>query len=482
MDKIKVRGMRFVDEQGRERIFHGVNLKGKIDGLNLDWLDEEFFRRGAALGQRLLRLGVCWELLEPAPGQYNEAVLAKMDGIFSLAEQYGWYIFIDMHQDIYSSYKDLLECGSGNGAPGWACLTDGHMPRAPKFAWAFGYYTDKARWRSFDHFWANAPVHGKGLQEHYAALWQLLARRYGNHPALFGWNIMNEPFPGTPGGRIFRKLVAKVTRVGLVSPAVKRIQTIKRWRNPDKHGHWLDVLTPAVMEKVVLTPAVRKIMHKFEQEHYGPFVAKMTAAIREITPNGVIIFDQCYWCNIGVPCNVPLPAGESQICFDPHGYDFMVDTPAYKHANNERVGFMFGEMRESQLRFGTPAIAGEWGGGGEGESFLPHIAYVMDLFDSWNWSNCYFAYGEALFDNPIMRLLSRPYPWAVNGVIEKFSVCDTHKTLKLIYTPNESDAPTEIFLPNGYESVEAGEGAQVSYENNLLCVRTKANKIVVKYK
>ncbi|MCL2195831.1 MAG: hypothetical protein FWB76_07780, partial [Oscillospiraceae bacterium] len=101
MDHIKVQGMRFVDDQGRERIFHGVNLKSKHDGSNLDWLDEEFFRRGAALGQRMLRLGIPWALFEPQPGQYNEELLQKIDGIFDLAAKYGWRIFLDMHQDIW---------------------------------------------------------------------------------------------------------------------------------------------------------------------------------------------------------------------------------------------------------------------------------------------------------------------------------------------------------------------------------------------
>ncbi|MCL2531255.1 MAG: cellulase family glycosylhydrolase [Oscillospiraceae bacterium] len=475
MQKIKVQGMRFVDEQGRERIFHGVNLKG---GQHIDWLDEEFFRKGAALGQRLLRLGPHWDQFEPEPGQYNEEFLAKVDNVFNLAEKYGWYIFLDMHQDCYSWFREPFYSG---GAPKWACLTDGLKPRKPKIVWAEGYFIDKARWRCFDNFWRNAEVHGKGLQDHYAALWQMLAKRYGDHPALFGWNIMNEPFPGTPGGKMFRKLVAKMVRIGFVSPSLKRIQFLKKWRNPDKHGFMLDVLTPKIMAKVTGARSVTKILYKFEREHYGPFIAKMGAAIREVTPKGIIIFDQCYYCNLGIPSKMPLPQGEDQICFDPHGYDFMVDTPAYKHANNPRVGFMFGQMRKAQLDFGIPVICGEWGGGGEGEDFLPHIGFLMDMFDSWNWSNCYFTYGPALFDNPITRYLARPYPWAVNGTIDNFNVDMENKTFTLNYTPNNSDAPTEIFLPNGYESVEAGD-AQVSYENNLLSIHTNAKQIVVKYK
>ncbi|MCL2446809.1 MAG: cellulase family glycosylhydrolase [Oscillospiraceae bacterium] len=477
MQQIKAQGMRFVDEQGRERIFHGVNLKGKVDGSNIAWLDEAFFKRAAALGQRLLRLGVRWAQLEPQPGQYNEEVLKQYDQIFNWGEQYGVYIFLDMHQDLYGSFGGSC----GDGAPDWATLSDGIKRKKTRFVWAEGYFWSRAVHRAFDHFWRNTPVHGKGLQDHYAALWQMLAARYGNHPALFGWNIMNEPFPGTPGGKMFRKLVAKMVRIGLVSPSLKRIQFLKKWRNPDKHGFKLDVLTPKVMAKVTGARSATKILYKFEQEHYGPFIAKMGAAIREVTPKGIIIFDQCYYCNLGIPTKMPLPQGEDQICFDPHGYDFMVDTPAYKHANNPRVGFMFEQMRKAQLDFGLPVVCGEWGGGGEGESFLPHIGFLMDLFDSWNWSNCYFTYGPALFNNPITRYLSRPYPWAVNGTIDNFNVDMDSKTFTLNYTPNAGDAPTEIFLPDGYESVQAGD-AQVTYENNLLSIRTNAPQIVVKYK
>jgi len=478
MDQIKVQGRRFVDPLGRERIFHGLNLKDDT-GEKIDWLDEEFFRRAAALGQRLLRLGLHWEYLEPNPGQYNEEILAKVDRIFDLGAKYGIYIFIDMHQDIWSSFED----GGGHGAPKWACLADGYKARAPKRVWAEGYFIDKARHRCFDHFWRNTPVRGKGLQDHYASLWQLFARRYGDHPALFGFNLFNEPFPGTPGGEIFRRLVAKFVRLCLCSPSIRRVQFLKKALNQEKHGYFMDILDANVMAKVAGTPAVLELLYQFEREHYGPFIAKITAAIREITPNGIIIFDQCYYSNFGIPSQVPLPPGESQICFDPHGYDFTVDTPAYKFASQARVGFMFGEMRKAQLGFGLPAIAGEWGGGSEDEGFLSHIEFLMDLFDSYKWSNCYFTYGQSLFNNAITQVLSRPYPVAVNGTLENFKVSPSAKSCTLWYTPSPAplSQPTELYLPGELESVDAGEGAKFTMEGNILRVFTKSPKIVVRY-
>lgn len=482
MERITVQGARFVDEQGRERIFHGVNLKNSSSkvleeppaGL-LALLDEDFFRRSAGMGLGLLRLGICWEDIEPEKGQYNEAYLRKMDEIFALAETYGVYIFLDMHQDLYSSFC----INGGNGMPKWACITDGLKPKPIRIVWGEGYFWHKAVHRCFDHFWANDPVLGKGLQEHYAEAWQMLAHRYGNRPAFFGFDLMNEPCPGTPGGKAFCRMVCRLVRVLAVSPAVSRIEFLKNALHKETRGKALDVLSPAVMDRA--TRAAQGLIQQFDLEKYTPFVARMQQALREVTQSGILIMEHCYYSNIGVPFSAAPPQGEPNACYSPHGYDFFVDTPLYKYASNERAGFMFEENRRAQQRLGLPVLVGEWGGGGEGEDFFPHISFLMDLFDSFHWSNTYFAYGKKLYDNPIMRILSRPYPMAVNGAIEKYKVDAEAKTFTLWYAPSGTDAPTEIHLPGGYESVDAGEGAAVSLEGHVLKVRTKARKIVVKY-
>ncbi|MCL2105540.1 MAG: cellulase family glycosylhydrolase [Oscillospiraceae bacterium] len=462
MQRIQVQGQRLIDEQGRERIFRGVNVKcGNEPEKYLSWLDEAFFQRSAALGLQLLRLGVCWETFEPAPGEYDEEVLRKLDRIFGLAAQYGVYVFLDMHQDLYSSFG----INAGDGAPVWACLTDGYKAKHSKFVWAEGYFWGKAVQRGFDHFWENSPVHGRGIQDHYEALWQLLARRYGDHPAFFGFDFMNEPFPGTPGGRVFRKLVAKAARVILISPTVKRARFLKTYLNKKTRNYALDVLTPAVMAKVV--QAGEKLIKQFDAEKYNPFTARMTKAVREVTSNGIVFVEQNYYSNIGVRHGVMPPEGEANACYSPHAYDFTVDTPAYAYANNARAGFFFERAREAQQRMNVPVIVGEWGGGGEGESFFPHIQYLLELFDSFHWSDTYFAYTEGLYDQPIMRLLSRPTPVAVNGVIKSHSQDWESNVFTLEFTqPAGADPalPTELYLPSAYQSIEAGS-ARVEEES-----------------
>ncbi|MDR3314666.1 MAG: cellulase family glycosylhydrolase [Oscillospiraceae bacterium] len=454
MQSIKTEGLRFLDAQGRERIFHGVNLKGYE---NYGLLDEDFFRRAAALGFNCLRLAACWENLEPEKGKYNEEMLRKIDVIFDLAAQYGVYVFLDLHQDLYSSFG----VGNGDGAPAWATLADGRK-RAEKarLVWAEGYFFSKAVHAAFDHFWNNDPTLGKGLQDHMAELWQFLAQRYAHHPAFFGFDLLNEPFPGSDGGKVFRKLVGKLVRVCAVSPAVHRVQFLKGGANKATRPHAaLDVLTTDVLYKV--TTAAGKLVQRFDTEKYTPFVQRMTDALRAVTPNGVIFMEHSYYSNLGVPFagKAPTQGGaKEEVVYSPHAYDFTVDTPAYQYASNERVGFMFDEARRAQERLNTPVLVGEWGGGGEGESFFPHIAFLLDRFDSFKWSNVYFTYGKNFFNQPIMRLLSRPYPVAVNGEIVRFQSAPEAGSFTLDFTQSAATdpaLPTELYLPRALKSVEA---------------------------
>lgn len=478
MQKIMARGMRLVDEQGREHILRGVNLK--CDGTPMEklaWLDEAFFLRSKALGFRLLRLGLSWAQYEPEPGEYDEAVLQEVDRIFRLAEQTGMYIFFDMHQDLYSSFED----GTGNGAPAWACLADG-VPRGKTMAvWAEGYFWDRAVHNCFTNFWNNAvvPATGRGLQDHYAELWQMLARRYGDSPALFGFDLMNEPHPGKLGGRIFRALVAKGIRVFASSSNVKRIKFLRAAMKKD--GNFLEHAMNRGSMREITTGEATRLTREFETTLYAPFVAKMTKAIREITPNGLIIVEQNYFANFGIVPHFTLPEGE-QVLYTPHAYDFTVDTPAYEFASSERAGFMYDQYRIAQKRTGLPVLVGEWGGGGQGESFFPHIRFLMDKFDSYNWGNTYFTYSDGFYDKPIIRVISRPHPMAVNGRLQCFHVMERKHIFLMKFEPADQDLWTEIYLPNGYESVDAGGGAEILLEGNVLKVKTRSGRIAVKYR
>ncbi|MBR2100823.1 MAG: cellulase family glycosylhydrolase, partial [Eubacterium sp.] len=148
-----------------------------------------------------------------------------------------------------------------------------------------------------------------------------------------------------------------------------------------------------------------------------------TAAIREVTKNGIVMMEQSYVCNSGIKQSAPPitvnGVREENQCFGPHAYDFAVDTPLYQYANASRVKAFFGEMRNTQLRLQVPCIVGEWGGCSDNTdtSWFPHAFELLDFFDEMKWGQMYWDYHGDDMDAPLMQMLSRTHPVAVAGEI-----------------------------------------------------------------
>ena len=452
MDRITTKGLCFVDESGRTRIFNGMNIDDKAIGEKFRYdLDDEFFEKYAANGFNLIRLAIQWANLEPEQGKYSESYLESLDAIFERAENHGVYILLDMHQDLYSGFDGV---GGGDGAPKWACLTDGHTPKPYKFVWAEAYVFGKWVHSCFDHFWRNDPVFGKGLQDHYADLWKMLAARYADSPALFGFDMMNEPAPGSYLKKIIGRLVLSAARQIITSRKIKRVNIVGALltRNPKK---LLDSFPGSVVRDI--TGKLDKLEEEFDKNFYSPFLNKIASAIREVTDKGIILFEQPYICNSGVKLSIPpLTVNgkrEENQAFGPHAYDMTVDTPLYKYANASRVKAFFGEMRNSQLRLEVPTVVGEWGGCSDNTdtSWFPHANELLDYFDENQWGQLYWDFHGDDMDAPLMEMLSRTAPVAVAGEIVRFGRSEDMKSFTLEYKSDDkgttlvyAHAPCEI--------------------------------------
>jgi endoglycosylceramidase len=102
---------------------------------------------------------------------------------------HGIYTLLDMHQDLYSSTF------AGEGAPEWATQTGG-LPNQ-NFGFPGSYYLNPAMNYAYTRFWNNAesPT-GLGLQDAYAQMWENVAGYFSGDPAVIGYDVINEPFPG----------------------------------------------------------------------------------------------------------------------------------------------------------------------------------------------------------------------------------------------------------------------------------------------
>lgn len=455
MDIITIEGMRFVDEYGRERIFSGMNVVDKKDydeknpgyGYDPDKFPFEEFR---ARGYDMIRLGFTWCAMEPKPGHYNEALISDLCKFLDKCEEYGIYAYLDCHQDVYSSY-----C-YGDGAPRWATITDKYVPRKQIAVWAEPYFYGNACFRAFDNFWANVKYNQKGLQDYFADMWKHLADAVKDKPALFGFDFLNEPFPGADGGKIFRKAVLGVAKATVTNSRINKKELVKQALGSEKI-RVLDQYTGEVVRKA--TEGCDDIVRRFDTERYSPFVSKMATAVREVTDKGSMFMGNNYYSNLGIPCcNTPVRINgtiETKQVYAPHAYDLMVDTPAYKYASNSRVGMIFDQHRRTQERLGIPCLVGEWGSCAEGDGWYPHIRFLQAKFDSYKWSNTYWCYFDDILEQDFMKVLTRPRPKAVTGEIVSYKYDHDKGEFKLKYKQDKKyKVPTIIYVDKKPEEIK----------------------------
>jgi endoglycosylceramidase len=183
-----------VDAAGRVVVLHGVNMVYKRapyapDAVGFGDDDAGFL---AAEGFDTVRLGVIYAAVEPHPGVYDDGYLDRIAATVATLGRHGIVSLLDFHQDLYN------ERYQGEGWPAWAVSDDG-LPAEPQLGFPGNYLAQPALNRAFDHFWANDPAPGDtvGLQDRYAAAWRHVAARFRDDPHVQGYDLLNEPWPGT---------------------------------------------------------------------------------------------------------------------------------------------------------------------------------------------------------------------------------------------------------------------------------------------
>ena len=235
----------FVDDFGRRVMLRGVNLSGsskvpyKPDGAT--YIREGFFdhRHVSFVGRpfpleqadehlgclrewgfNFLRLLVTWEAIEHAgPGIYDEVYLDYIVEVVKKAGSYGFSLFIDPHQDVWSRFS------GGDGAPGWTLEAVGfnlthfaetgaaivhatHPGPYPRMIWSsnaikLACATMFTLFFSGNDFAPNTMVDGEPVQEylqrHYFDAIRQVALRLKDQPNVIGYETMNEPSSGYIG-------------------------------------------------------------------------------------------------------------------------------------------------------------------------------------------------------------------------------------------------------------------------------------------
>ncbi|MDF3818329.1 cellulase family glycosylhydrolase [Leptospira sp. 96542] len=254
MGKLTSVGEWFIDKSGRKVILRGVNLGGDTkvpypnggtqfptdfsDHKEVSFVGRPFplseahthFTRLQKWGFNVLRLLTTWEAVEhKGPNEYDNEYLDYLTEITRTAGEYGFYVFIDFHQDVWSRMT------GGDGAPAWifekigidytkiakadaALVMQGAYDYSkpgirqennyPTMCWSenYRYAANGIMWTLFfggKDFAHNFMIDGKNvqdyLQDHYLGCMVAVAERVKDFDFVIGFDSLNEPGKGFIG-------------------------------------------------------------------------------------------------------------------------------------------------------------------------------------------------------------------------------------------------------------------------------------------
>ncbi|MWV46087.1 cellulase family glycosylhydrolase [Paenibacillus sp. HJL G12] len=462
MKKLKIDGQRIVNEDGQQVILSGVNLvcKEKEKGY-VTPCGPELFAWFREQGFNVIRLGLIWDGVEPEPSVYDDVYLGRIKQQIHWAEQHDIYVFLDMHQDLYSSLY-------GDGAPGWATLHD-NLPHAAGSLWSDAYLESPAVNRSLDQFWANAPAgDGIGLQDHYAAMWRHAAAFFADCPNIIGYDIMNEPYPGTQGQEVFGRMIAAYAREVMGQEDADMSDLAELWFDEEKKQDVLAGMADMGIYRM-LVDCAKEASQRFEENVLAPFFGKTGAAIRMAAADGFLMLESSYFSNMGVESGLALAdAGGSVFpgqIFAPHGYDLVVDTEHYEIYNQERVELIFATHRKVQERLDVPVLIGEWGAFTHHGATYELAQKLIFIFEKYLWSNTYWCWCDGFREAPYRQALQRAYPQATGGVLNGYHYdYDTGiLTMDFISTGGETVIyhPRAAYLEKGHFTIDGASDCKI---------------------
>jgi endoglycosylceramidase len=427
------------DAEGRQVLLRGVNAGGRSkfepffpfpfaeSGLPdqageppFDEAMRAYVDRIVEWGLDVVRLQLSWEALEPTRGVYDDVYLERYSTLAGHLGSRGIRVVVDFHQDVFAAPL------CGDGFPLWALPDPDMQPRTDCDAWYMGYMGDAGVDEAFEHFWADED----GVIEAFEAMWRHVAARLWSVEGVIGFEVMNEPYPGTADDEAWAR----------------------------------DVLTP--------------------------FYARMAQVIRDEAPGALIFIDAPGTDAPEGETAVSVPAGGGFV-FAPHYYSpsvyiFGPDTGTYDTVAELQP---WAALRDD---WGVPLLVGEFGsvtgteGGGRYmsacldalDSYLLHGAawQYSTTRDDWN-AEGYSVTGYGGEETPSAEALVRAYPRAVSGDLVSFAFDAETLEATVVFEARpgvtEIAAPARLY-PDGPASEVGGVDATATYdaEAELLLIET----------
>uniref|UniRef100_A0A7S2L1Z6 Glycoside hydrolase family 5 domain-containing protein n=1 Tax=Zooxanthella nutricula TaxID=1333877 RepID=A0A7S2L1Z6_9DINO len=444
------------DTYGRTRIFHGVNVVYKkapwyppsAAFSPEDSLDNETMDNLRSWGFNVVRLGVMWPGVEPAPGSIDLAYLAEMRRLAEELARRGVYTMVDLHQDIGSRrfcgegfpehYIDELE-RDPTSTFSRAAPFPAPLPMRPPAPAANGTapllenclqhsFTDYYLTEKVGSLWKELYTPASSLQEGFLRFWRAVANAFVGKPYIVGYELLNEP------------------------------------------SGWC-------LEGDALSCAVQPIGNDVETRHLTPLYQAAAEAIRAIDPRTPIWYEPAVLPKVtDVFKEKPLGNDTQQglayhiYCQPGDGAGPMSAAICYMAQDLFTTNY-FSWLRRFK---GVGGFMTEFGAIGDTSGELLHLQRLLrfadDAFQSWTyWMLKKFGdfttanAAESLYDEhgelevPKLKALSRTYAPAIGGTPTRMAFDPDTGAFELVFVASVRTAPTvlyvneELHYPHGYD-------------------------------
>jgi len=408
-----------VDACGRVVILRGTNVESSAKGDSQG--DDHLPASGQASQKHLSSLGwnsvrflIFWGAVEPTKGRYDEAYLDVVEDWLDLYARQGVHVVLDMHQDIYGWKVH------GNGAPDWAVLTDGLEAKPPPEGqpWYLAA-VDPATQVAYQNFWDPSRGHPE-LREHFLDTWRHVAERFADHPAVIGYDILNEPVfaNGDLDATLAIQADAEAGRFHNTNLTEFSQQAIDAVRSADDDA-WI-MIEPTSLVNAFPYP--------------GDLVAKDLHDPRK---------------------------GEPRLAYAPHLYEPPVHDGNGYAVDSPYVGKWEGYRVREAEDLGATLYVGEFGGSPDNARMDQYLDDVLAMADrnmlswaQWSWdppADPEGSWSPVTVDGKLTangERLARVYPRAIAGVPEAFSWDPNTHTFRMTWRERDGvEGPTELGVP-----------------------------------
>lgn len=424
---LRVDHAKIIDAEGRQVILRGLQHHALQDvGYGGREVEDADHARVAAWGFSVWRMAISWSRLEPTRGVFDDRYVDEVRHQLDLAYAAGLGVILEWHQDLWGRCAvaaDDPDRSSANGAPDWTCPS-GWKPRL------LGSFA------LFDRLWSNED----GLLDAYEVAFGHLAEAVGAHPAVVGWEPMNEP-----GGAV------SSFETRLLYPAMRRIAPWLRRRG------------------------ARGLMFVDAPIARGESLLMTTEDLRSV---------------------------DSDAVFAPHLYSGWLSLYRGKRRVDDSRKELDFELAAEQARaVGLPLWNGEWGVNLTIEGALDDLWTHVGLEDRYAIGSSYWSFSrvypepsnalavtdgaQAILDadrrerSDVVNALARPYPRQIPGRLDRFSFSRDSRTLEIVLAADPDGGPLVIVAP--VRHFGSCMDVRVRGGNAAVDVRPEAGRVLVAF-